>query len=536
MIHNHLFRLFVAGLAAGLGLMAAEPATAPALRVEFGGQGITALNYAGIDFLGDGAFRVTGATLEGWDGARTQADTGKGTLESDAAKQLLRWQYPWGTVTCEYTVAADRLTLSIGVRNTGTTILRGVSLQPLELTFPQAPKGWIEHFPVLGHNLGGPTINLADVGKAVLAVCNDDVTRPLLVGFPGRKSLTRRGLGVFSANIGWLTPLLDPYLDRPVYPGQEDHYRVSLRFGPAGSTVQALAGDLRAEFRTLFPARLEWRDRRAIGALFLSSAGLNAPHNPRGWLNEKVADFVSPAGVEAFRKRLLDYARTSLEILKGMDAQGVIVWDIEGQEYPHAISYLGDPRSLPPEMEPVADEFFRVFTEAKLRVGVCVRPQLPVRAAYGGGVRQIEVPDPAANLSAKIVYAKKRWGCTLYYVDSNGDPNVPLPAAVFRQVAQAHPDCLLTPEHENPLYYAYTAPYQSFAHFGTTSTPESVRALYPGAFSVNYVADGPIDAKRAEFVAAVKRGDILVVRAWFNDLQNAKIRSLYEEAKGTTPP
>ncbi len=513
---------------------AAEPAK-PVLLAEFGPQGITALNYAGINFLGDGAFRIAGATLESWDGTRVQADLSKGKLEADDAKHRLNWIYSWGSVSCDYAVAADRVTLKINVKNTGEKIIRAVSLQLMELEFPQPPKGWIEHYPVMWHNLGSPTVNMADVGAAVLAVCNDDVERPLLVGFPGRKDLIRRPLCLFSANIGWLSPMLDQYIDRPIYPGHEDSYSVSLRFGPPGCTAQSLAGDLINKFREIFPPTLKWSDHRAIGALFLSSSSLGAPKNPRGWFNEKQSDFISDTGMEAFHKRLLEYAKGSLEILKGMDSQGVIVWDIEGQEYPHATSYLGDPRSLPPEMEPAANEFFRVFTDAGLRVGVCVRPQMPIRSAYGAGVRQVEVPDPAQNLIDKIAYAKKRWGCTLYYVDSNGDPNVPMPAAVFRKVAQAHPDCLLMPEHENPLYYAYTAPYQSFSHFGTTSTPEFVRTLYPDAFSVNYAADGPIDEKRAELVAAVKRGDILVFRAWFNDPQNEKIRSIYKEAAGRVP-
>ena len=47
-----------------------------------------------------------------------------------------------------------------------------------------------------------------------------------------------------------------------------------------------------------------------------------------------------------------------------MNAQGMITWDIEGQEYPHATSYIGDPRKvslLAPEMEPMADAYFAKF-------------------------------------------------------------------------------------------------------------------------------------------------------------------------------
>ena len=421
--------------------------------------------------------------------------------------------------------------MTVNVHNTSDLIIRGITLQLMELKFPAPPRGWIEHHPVLGHNLGTPTVNYANVGTAALAVCNDDIGRPLLVGFPGRQSLTVSPLWVSSANIGWLSPLLDPYLNRPIYPGGTDQYNVSLRFGPAGTPATELAGDIYRKFAADYPFQIKWDDRRPIGALFLSSSDLNSPTNPRGWFNDKNLNTTSEAGRAQFKARLLAYADTSIKIIKEMGAQGMIAWDPEGQEFPHATSYLGDPRSLPAEVEPIIDEFFQKFTAAGLRTGICIRPQLPVRAAYGGGVFQTEVPDPAANLIAKIAHAKKRWGATLYYVDSNGDPNVPFDALIFKRVAEAHPDVLLMPEHENTQYYAYTAPYQSFAHFGTTSTPASVRSVYPGAFSVNYAADGPFEQKRAELVEAVRRGDILVFRGWFDDPNNAKIKSIYEEAR-----
>ena len=94
-------------------------------------------------------------------------------------------------------------------------------------------------------------------------------------------------------------------------------------------------------------------------------------NNPRGWfLDPKGVDVTTPAGRAAFKERVLQYADGSVALLKKMGAQGSIVWDLEGQEYPHATSYLGDPRSLPEEMDAVADEFFARLRSDGLRTGV----------------------------------------------------------------------------------------------------------------------------------------------------------------------
>ena len=107
----------------------------------------------------------------------------------------------------------------------------------------------------------------------------------------------------------------------------------------------------------------------------------------------------------------------------------------------------------------------------------------------------------------------------------------PISARVFEHIHERYPDVLLVPEHENIRYYAVSAPYNELdppAVF--TSTPEGVRSVYPQAFGVINVADGDLDGHRAELVAAVQRGDILMFRGWFDDPENAKVTSIYAEA------
>jgi hypothetical protein len=261
------------------------------------------------------------------------------------------------------------------------------------------------------------------------------------------------------------------------------------------------------------------------------------PKNPRGWFLDAHLDITTEEGRAAFQKRLLAYADNSIRILKEMDAQGMITDDSEGQEWPHACSYIGDPRSLPPEIEPVIDLYFKKFLDAGLRTGVCIRPTRPLRSAYGARVDQYEVGDPLQNLIDKAAYVKKRWGCTIIYVDSNVDPVFlrPMDATIFRKLAEAHPDVLFIPEHETTLYYAYTAPTHSYTHHGIVCTPPSVLDVYPQAFSVVYIPDRPMEPHWQQFVESVRRGDILVFRGWFDDPYNENVKKVYREA-GRRPP
>jgi hypothetical protein len=383
--------------------------------------------------------------------------------------------------------------------------------------------------PYRAFNLGGPTAIAAVCGDTTVVVCNEDIGRPLQVGWAGRESLTVRPL-IVATTSDWAPELINPQIARPIYPDQSDRFEVTLRFAGPGVDATAVSADLARRFAQAHPRRLDWPDRRPIGALFLSSSQLGAPKNPRGWFNERDADYTGEAGARAFRERLLEYARRSAEIIRGFGGQGMITWDIEGQEYPHATSYLGDPRSLPPEMEPAVDAYFKVFADAGLRTGICVRPQLPVRSAYGDGVRQVEVADVVANLDAKIAYAEKRWGCTLFYVDSNGDPNVPMPAELFERLHALHPGALLIPEHENARYYASTAPYRDYANLKELGTPASVRSVYPDAFSFVYVGHGDPAAARAELIDAVRHGDILAVHGWYDSPSHGVVKEIYLEA------
>ena len=175
-------------------------------------------------------------------------------------------------------------------------------------------------------------------------------------------------------------------------------------------------------------------------------------------MNSGEIDVSNDKGKAAFRSALLKLADNSIQVLKDTGAQGMITWDPEGEEFLGAC-YYGDPRLVPtlaPEMEfknngaeSVIDEYFGKFRAAGLKVGVCIRPQ-QIAMLGGKPVQQLVDDDHALQiLRDRIAYAKQRWGCTLFYVDSTYCVDLTAPAGrslypdVFKAVAQAYPDALL---------------------------------------------------------------------------------------------
>jgi len=258
---------------------------------------------------------------------------------------------------------------------------------------------------------------------------------------------------------------------------------------------------------------LHWPDRRPIGVLFLASHYHSSATNPRGWFNEPSLNFTGTNGPENFRKALMEYTDRSLEILKRTGAQGVIVWDLEGEQYPHKTTFIGDPRlvdRLAPEMAPVVDEFFARLRNAGLRVGVTVRPQQLVFDAEGA--HQSWVMNIKQSLLEKIDFARTRWGATLFYVDSNGGIRRPDEVMQMRSLAAQRPDILLIPEHDYLPYAAFSAPYVSMRKTDGAAGGAWKRKLFPGSFQAVDISDEANDLPQIE--AARSRGDILLFRAW----------------------
>jgi hypothetical protein len=261
------------------------------------------------------------------------------------------------------------------------------------------------------------------------------------------------------------------------------------------------------------PLSIHWLDRRPIGVLFLASNYHSSAINPRGWFNDPSMDFTGVNGDKRFRKALLDYTDRSIAILKRTGAQGVIVWDLEGEEFPHKTTYIGDPRllsRLAPEMAPVVDEFFERLRNAGLRVGLTVRPQQLVFNEKKQP-RQTQVFDIKRILLEKIDYARARWGATIFYVDSNDGILRPDEVWQLRRLAEQRPDILLIPEHHYLPYSAFSAPYVSLRKGDSVETAGLARKLFSGSFRVLDIGEASSD----QIADVWHQGDVLLFRAWY---------------------
>ena len=455
--------------------------------------------------------------------------------------------YPWGRISCSYGKEDDKITMKIEISNTSSEPLNELSIRLMELNFPRIPNGGTLEAGMFGFGFKGPEWPLGqspasiptvadprfvvplvhmDYGTGALNLCSDDVECAVNVPYSTN----------FLARTSY--PLVITCSD--IKPGVTKAFNVSLRFGPAGARIQDLSGDVLERYAGKYPFQVNWNDHRPIGAMFLAGPQINVASNPRRWIvNFGDIDITNDKGKAAFRTALLKLADNSVQVLKDIGAQGMITWDPEGEEFLGAC-YYGDPRlvpSLAPEMEfkndgakSVIDEYFEKFRAAGLKVGVCIRPQ-GIAMVDGKPVHQAADDEHAAQiLRERIAYAKQRWGCTLFYVDSTATVSGSLNPDVFKAVADAHPDVLLIPENESMRYFAYSAPLNSYVHHRVTSTPAGARMVYPKAFSVLMAPDGDRPEDHHALVSAVRRGDILLFNGWYNSDGAKKIKKLYEEA------
>ena len=124
------------------------------------------------------------------------------------------------------------------------------------------------------------------------------------------------------------------------------------------------------------------------------------------------------------------------------------------------------------------------------------------------------MPSPGEQvevLAEKIRYAREKFGCTLFYIDSNvsrikrGSESVTVVdrAEVYRALLERFPDVLLLPEHRLTAHYAVSAPLAE-------ETPRFTRYVYPDAFSVD-LSFNPDEPAWEEERRDVEAGDVLVL-------------------------
>ncbi len=558
------------------GSLGAMPEDNAALHVTFGASGLQTLTYGGAILEDLGSYpgdRFTIGHMKATDlggkpqtgGQYTWGENNEGHTWNRAA-QTWSYRYSWGSVDVAYAVTANTLNLTVTTRNDPNSgvVFDGASISPLTLHFPTLPAGFGQpNYPQLALNTTGPSVTTADYGRGQVVAVVPDPRRPLYSGF-----FPAGGPGIaYKTLISGTTPdglaTFQPHNDRKLRPGQTDSYTVSLRFAPSGTPAEAVAGDAYRNWANTFPATLQWADRRPIGTVYLASSPSGDPGQPGGYPNnprryfkdDNPADFdvESAAGLAAFQKRVLGQAEKTVANLKRLGAQGVITWDIEGEQFPQSTSYVCEPdeiAAVAPEMESsvtegpyrgtkLDDAYFQVLHKAGFRVGVCVRPQH--FTLKNGSAQQVYLPDAqiAAELIRKAKYAHDRWGATLFYIDSTVDKDgAVLNAAIFKQVAAALPDSLLIPEESTPLFHAYTAPFKSFIDLGATGSDHTALLSYPQGFSAVLVNDADTAKLRAaepQLVDAVRQGDVLMAHADYWQENNPAIVAIYAKAHAGVP-
>jgi len=479
----------------------------------------------------------------------------------DPETKTVTASHNWGRFSVTWAPDEDRVDLTVAVLNDTD---KQIAEMHLWLTagfqFPETPKGyrWSKRWAVMGgaDRTGAmrPAAAVADYGRASIVACLPENDRLAAIGFGGGDK-PRLVLDLFN-----------------IAPGGTRTIRASLRVGAgsdAGADPFALARDVYADFAKRHPLTLDWPDRRPIAALHPSSSHLGAgtvgeTTNPRGWIvgtPQEPIDVTTDRGRKHFKAKMMDFANRSVEMCKKMDAQGMICWSLEGQQYPHTISYIGCPHHLAefaPEMEQIADEWFQVFRDAGLKTGVTLSshelsinpkhdPQGPLNKApfkyyhehlwsEAGDVDEAAIIE---MLDKKISYANQRWGCTIYYVDANVNCRYERDketgqlrqtdqrlhdSTIYFELARRHPDCLIIPEHESFLHWSCSAPLGS--------TPSDIQAVWPDAFSVNLMqffyqhCEDPDTVERIGQL--VRRGDILLFPGWYDAKENRVIKQVYD--------
>lgn len=300
-----------------------------------------------------------------------------------------------------------------------------------------------------------------------------------------------------------------------------------------------------------------WSVAAAGTPLFVATNPWNT--NPRGWFGITSYNTGTSAGVTALTSAFMTQAAQMVINIgpksgsQGMPggSSGILVWDITGQQYRQGdVEYLGHPSyvgTFAPEMDGtgpgqsgsghgIADQFFAYFTARGYRVGCCLRAtplniaSQAASASVGGSpyIQGLAYTDNTAaynDLNNEINFCKNRWGCTIFYVDSN-PPNL---YPVFQELQLAHPDCLIAPEsadYNDLVTWAYDCPYQhgkfvSGVRNGIT-TPGYTLQVYPQAQCLVDMADcyepprsGTTLVNVADLMDAIKAGTICLYRAWW---------------------
>ncbi|MFO7869913.1 MAG: discoidin domain-containing protein [Kiritimatiellia bacterium] len=382
---SRLFRM--SGLVFSAAALFVIPASCAQSQIEMetGPGGVSALKRAGTNLLGNGRPEVSNIVLESrslnsegfYDYSFERIDGDKAETRFDEKEGVLTCVYKWGSIAFRYETKTDQVDVAVTIDNRSESTVAMFEITALTLSLPrpiETPKRWKRR------------VTLPGDFNAVEAVCGDtkliwgcETVMPLTFGFgkpaDGKKTLPL----TFGGGVHMLEPGAVVYrhhgLPR-IEPGRSLTIRASLRFAGPDTDVEKLKADFINAFRDYHRPRMAWKDRRPIGAIFIGS-GRGPDNNPRNWFKDKDLDVGTEAGRAELRDKMMKHADRCIRVLKGVNAQGMVLWDPEGGENPHPVTYIGDPRMVKlvaPEVADIYPDYFKRFRDAGLSVGCCIRP------------------------------------------------------------------------------------------------------------------------------------------------------------------
>ncbi len=464
---------------------------------------------------------------------------------------------------------ADTLGVQVSVTNqdTGTDVLSGVTMTPIRIFFPSPPTNFDSGIPIDVVAAKGTITGLMSASPYSLILFTSTPTD---------------GYEIYS---NWSTNIQDVFqIDYNLfYDNGPEQSRIDLspfasiskqlylRWGATSGTAATIAPDAYQAVGSTEPLLVDWPDRRPVAQLqYTNGYTCRSATNPRGYMNTlSPCTTLDVSNASAVHSQLLTRATNTLNSMNAHTPkpQGVIMWDIEGQEFNQSLSYVGHPEllaGLSPEMDTNADELFALFTDAGYRVGVTLRPQrllaqtstpatcysstgslktvlirtdltyqnrafhcFPTNTwdgPYATGPEHqfgnLSAADVITQLEAAITYASNRWGTTIYYVDSTNWDSTTWPAfhvfsaTIWRQIQSDFPDALFIPEFGTPILLGSTGPFQRMDG-GVYNSSATDLLMYPEGFRTLITDNADIPSHSAAVINGVQQGNVGSYLGWF---------------------
>ncbi len=513
----------------------------------------------------------------------SQVPLKKTSAKFDRNKRQYITKYDWGQLRTRYSLEKDVLRIRLSAHNSTDKPVANFRFRILQVRLPNKPKK-LQKGKVRSTRDQPVAIGFK-AGTGKMYASYESFAPPVKFGFAKPEKGQN---GIYSLVVGGGIHVLprDGMVVPPkglprIPPGETLELEFALRFaGQDTNRAWALRGFF-DDYHNFLSPMLDWPDRRPIGAVYMMAEwgkigtqfGTEMT-NPRRLASPLLdtTDVFSPHGKDLLRRNLQAMARSTVEALKEMNAQGAILWNPTVGF--HGFHFSGDPRMVPiltPELDEPLDDYFRIIREAGFRVGVTIRhPQLQWRGdRWAQGIGNINpkgdplkknyerfIPEHtrwwtvypiARRLSAKIAYAKKRWGCTLFYYDTstirrfhrtgNGQNMVTSPprAHIYRKLREEHPDVIIFPELRDRIApAAYTAPYgqTGYGRIRPTYKGDYTRDIIPNYFGFNYIHDSGGDPwkPRLNRINEIVWGEILATDGWSIGGKQRSIRVHYNHA------